>query len=102
MDSWAGQQGISPAEVLNAGKRVFVVIGSGALALGWDAALAGNAVSRDVYFGTDPLLVKTATRTSAEFKGTQAARTYPLTGLSGGTTYYWRIDEIDALTEEGQ
>ncbi len=74
-----------------------VVTESGALALGWDAALAGNAVSRDVYFGTDPLLVKTATRTSAEFKGTQAARTYPLTALTGGTTYYWRIDEIDAL-----
>jgi len=49
-----------------------------------------NAVSSDVYFGTDP------TPDSSEFKGNQTATTYDLPTLTADTTYYWRIDQVNA------
>ncbi|GEM_PF-570889 len=49
-----------------------------------------NAVSSDVYFGTDP------TPDSSEFKGNQTATTYDLPALTADTTYYWRIDQVNA------
>ena len=47
------------------------------------------AASSDVYFGTDP------TPDSSEFKDNRAGTTYNLPTLSAGTTYYWRIDQIN-------
>jgi hypothetical protein len=50
-----------------------------------------TAASHDVYFGTNP------TPGPAEYKGRQTWAMYlhgP--GLTPGTTYYWRIDEVDA------
>jgi hypothetical protein len=70
---------------------------SGTASLSWIAALAGTAVSHDVYFGTNKAALQTATRTSAEFKGNQLALTFTATGLSGYGTYYWRVDEIDSV-----
>jgi hypothetical protein len=67
------------------------------LTLTWGAALSGNIASHDVYFGTDRLAVKNATRTSPEFKGNQTIRTFPVSGLSNHQLYYWRIDQIDTL-----
>ena len=61
------------------------------------------AVSHDVYLGDDFDLVDGATRDSAEFRGNQGdifivagfpGFPYP-DGLVPGTTYYWRIDEVN-------
>ncbi len=70
---------------------------SGGLILQWSPALASNAVSHDVYFSTNQAAVKNATRASPEFKGNQTATNYSLSNLSGFLTYYWRVDEIDAI-----
>ncbi|ATC63061.1 pectate lyase [Nibricoccus aquaticus] len=69
---------------------------SGSFLLSWSAALSGDSISRDVYFGTSRNAVLTATRTSPEFKGNQTALSYNVTGLNGHLTYYWRVDEIDS------
>ncbi len=70
---------------------------AGSTALNWGAALAGNAASHDVYFGTSQSAVRNATRAAPEFKGNQTATSGVATGLSSLLTYYWRIDEIDSL-----
>jgi hypothetical protein len=68
--------------------------------LGWSPG--SNAVSRDVYFGENFDAVTAGT--SDTFQGNQASTMfvagfvgfpYP-DGLVPGTTYYWRIDEVDA------
>jgi len=55
--------------------------------LGWTAG--AYAVSHDVYFGTDP------TPDETEFMGNQTGTTFEAGTRDMGTTYYWRIDEID-------
>jgi hypothetical protein len=61
------------------------------------------AVSHDVYLGDDLDVVNEATRDSEEFRGNQMedfyiagfpGYAYP-EGLVPGTTYYWRIDEVN-------
>jgi len=61
------------------------------------------AVSHDVYLGDNPDAVKEATRDSEFFRGNQdltfyiagfPGYAYP-DGLVNGTTYYWRIDEVN-------
>jgi len=56
--------------------------------LSWTAG--SGATSHDVYFGTD------STPDSGEDHGNQTATTYEPGTLINGTTYYWRIDEINA------
>jgi hypothetical protein len=56
--------------------------------LSWTAGT--DATSHDVYFGTD------STPDSGEFQGNQTATTYDPGNLSNSTTYYWRIDEVNA------
>lgn len=64
--------------------------------LSWDAA--GGATSYDVYFGTDSVAVAAADNTSPEFKGNQADLSYDPPGdLAYDTTYYWRIDSVNAF-----
>jgi hypothetical protein len=70
---------------------------SGSLVLLWSPAIASNAVSHDVYFGTNQTAVINATHASPEFKGNQVVTNYMVAGLNSALTYYWRIDEIDAL-----
>jgi len=55
------------------------------------------AASHEVYFGTDKEAVKNADTGSPEYKGTRAlgAETYDPGKLELGTTYYWRIDEVN-------
>jgi len=62
-----------------------------------------SAVSHDVYLGDDFDLVDNATTDSDEFRGNQML-TYYVAGFPGfaypeglvpGTTYYWRIDEVN-------
>jgi hypothetical protein len=55
--------------------------------LGWTGGL--DAVSRNIYFGTNP------TPDESEFRGNQTATTYDPGNLANGT-YYWRIDEVNA------
>jgi len=61
------------------------------------------AVSHDVYLGDDFDIVDAATPDSAEFRGNQGG-TFLVAGFPGfpypdglipGTTYYWRVDEVN-------
>jgi hypothetical protein len=58
--------------------------------LKWVAGASATASSNDVYFGTD------ATPDSSEFKGNQSGTTFNPGPLTPGTTYYWRVDEVNA------
>ena len=56
-----------------------------------------NAASHDVYFGTDPEAVRSADKTSSEYKGSKALgdEGYDPGKLAWDTTYYWRVDELN-------
>lgn len=58
-----------------------------------------TAVRHHIYLGTSMVAVAAATVDSAEYKGTQARadNTFAAGQLDSLTTYYWRIDEDDAL-----
>jgi len=60
---------------------------------------AGDVNGHDVYFGTDYNNVSDAnTNTPDVYKGRQDSNSYPEVGsltLELGTTYYWRIDEVN-------
>jgi len=64
-----------------------------------------NAASHKVYFGTDKDAVRNATTASPESKGAKNLDDVQFDpgSLIGGTSYYWRIDEIDAqnITTKG-
>jgi hypothetical protein len=57
-----------------------------------------SAASHQLYFGTDKEAVRTASIGSPEDKGSVAlgAESYDPGLLEAGTTYYWRVDEVDA------
>ena len=71
-----------------------VELTSGGKLLGWTGAT--NALSHNVYFGTDQAAVEAATISSPEFKGNQikANTSYQVNGLYTGATYFWRVDEV--------
>jgi len=52
-----------------------------------------TAFNHDVYFGTDEVAVTNGTGDT--FKGTQPQNTYTPPELARGTTYYWRVDEVE-------
>ncbi len=56
------------------------------------------AASHQVYFGTDKEAVRKAGATSPENKGARAlgAESYDPGLLAGASTYYWRVDEVNA------
>jgi len=61
-----------------------------------------NAVSHDVYFGTEFDDVNNATTDSAEYMGNEDSNSwdsnnYDPNGLEPGTTYYWRVDGVNDL-----
>ena len=74
--------------------------------LSWSAG--DFAVSHDVYLGDDFDVVENATRDSDVCRGNQIATFYVAgfpgfaypDGLVPGTTYYWRIDEVNAPPDE--
>jgi len=57
-----------------------------------------GALLHDVYLGTDYNDVNDATPDSDEYKGNYQDNKYDPCGLELDTTYYWRIDEVSALT----
>jgi hypothetical protein len=62
--------------------------------LSWEPGLF--AAEHDVYWGTDFDTVSNATTASAAYRGRQPDTMYALERLEFGTTYYWRIDEVNA------
>jgi len=64
--------------------------------LTWSAG--ETAASHDVYFGTDMGAVKNADTSSAEYKGNKplGSESHDPGNLLWDTTYYWRIDEVEA------
>ncbi len=63
--------------------------------LSWSAGEA--TASHDVYFGTDADAVRNADTSSPEYKGSRQldSESYDPGQLEWGTTYYWRVDEIE-------
>lgn len=61
------------------------------------------AAEHDVYIGTDEEAVKNATKTSPEYKVTTdlGSETYNPGILELGTTYYWRVDEVNEANPDG-
>jgi hypothetical protein len=57
---------------------------------------AADAVSHELYLGTDSNAVAMATTASPEFKGKLKSAAFPLPRLGHGTNYFWRVDEVDA------
>lgn len=80
-----------------------VELNSGGKLLQWTSAT--NAVSHNVYFGTDLAAVEAATTASPEYKGNQIKTnvSFQANGLYTGATYYWRVDEVlaDNAIEKG-
>lgn len=76
-----------------------VELSSGNKTLTWTSAI--NAVSHNIYFGTNLAALEAANTSSPEYKGNQlkANTSYLLNGLYTGETYYWRIDEVLANNE---
>ena len=57
---------------------------------------ADNAISHDVYFGTDAEAVENATTSSPEYKGNMAigSETFDPGRFDWDTSYYWRVDAV--------
>jgi hypothetical protein len=68
--------------------------------LKWNAG--DYATSHEVYFGTDADAVRNADKSSPEYKGTKALgdESYEPGKLDWFTTYYWRIDEVNAVNPD--
>ena len=62
--------------------------------LSWTAGI--EAVQHDVYFGTNRTAVATATQSSAEYQGRMNTATFNPGALASQTSYFWRIDSVDA------
>lgn len=65
--------------------------------LKWDAPK--NVASHKMYFGEDKNAVENATESSKEFKGKFTDTSFSVSDLYSGTTYYWRVDEVDSKGE---
>ena len=68
--------------------------------LKWTAG--DQAVSHQVYFGTDKEAVRNADTGSPEYKGTKepGSESYDPGLLEWNTSYYWRIDEVNNLNPD--
>ncbi len=64
--------------------------------LNWTSA--DSAASHELYFGIDQAAVRNADTSSSEYKGSKAlgAERYDPGLLDTNTTYFWRVDEVDA------
>jgi len=71
-----------------------VVVADKKVVLEWNASK--NAVAHKLYFGEDKTAVANANESSKEFRTKLTETTFPVSDLYSGSTYYWRVDEIDA------
>lgn len=55
-----------------------------------------NAVSHQLYFGESEKNVADANEKSAAYKGKFTQNNYEVSNLYSGSTYYWRVDAVDA------
>jgi hypothetical protein len=103
---WKGE--VWSFEVEGRAKEPYPADGAGGVAV--DVVLhwtpGRDAVTHDVYFGTDETAVSTATTSSAEFMGNQGPNTfdtadYDANGLVYAGEYFWRVDEVGASTVKG-
>lgn len=62
--------------------------------LTWTAGI--DAVQHDVYFGTNRTAVESANLLSAEYRGRVSPASFNPGALASETSYYWRIDSVDA------
>lgn len=67
------------------------------LTLKWDAPK--SVAAHNLYFGEDAAAVEKATESSKEFKGKLIDKNFNISDLYSGTTYYWRVDEVDTKGE---
>ncbi|NLY11287.1 MAG: LamG domain-containing protein [Firmicutes bacterium] len=67
-------------------------------ALSWAGSTSPKASGYDVYIGTDRAKVANATRQDVEYQGIFEPGTL-VPELSPGTTYYWRVDPLNANNE---
>jgi len=90
-DIWSFTTPGAAASLQPVNKAVDVQINS---KLAWIPAT--NAVSHDVYFGTDEDAVRNATTASPEYKGTRASgsESYDPGKLTFDSDYYWRVDAV--------
>ena len=70
---------------------------AGKVTLSWASAVKGAAVSHEVYFGTSLADLETANRSSPAYIGNQTENSWTVPAADKKATYYWRIDERDAL-----
>jgi len=68
--------------------------------LKWNAG--DDAVSHLIYFGADKEAVKNADTASPEYKGSKelGAESYEPGELEWGTTYYWRVDQVNNVNPD--
>jgi hypothetical protein len=70
---------------------------AGPAKLAWTAP--ASAISHDIYFGTNPDAVASATASSSEFKGRLSHSSYSsLPTLNPMQDYFWRADEVNSAT----
>ena len=66
--------------------------------LKWDAPK--SVAAHKLYFGLDQNTVANATESSKEFKGKLIDKSFSVSDLYSGSTYYWRVDEVDTNGQE--
>lgn len=66
--------------------------------LKWDAPK--NVAAHKLYLGLDQNAVANATESSKEFKGKLVDKNFSVSDLYSGSTYYWRVDEVDNNGQE--
>lgn len=86
--AYGGTTAVAPSEAINPSPADGASGVSTSTTVSWTAG--SGATSHAVYFGTDSL------PDASEFIGVQAGTTYNPGTLSASTTYYWRIDEVNA------
>jgi hypothetical protein len=69
--------------------------------LSWKAGM--HAASHELYFGADEAAVAGATKASPEYKGSKTLgdEGYDPGELAWESTYYWRVDEVNAANPDG-
>ncbi|MCK4886030.1 MAG: fibronectin type III domain-containing protein, partial [Planctomycetes bacterium] len=86
---------LDPGKALNPDPSVGdVLIWQDGVTLGWQAG--DDAVSHNVYFGTDSYTIVGCGPNSVLYQGNYPTNSFGPVALEDNTCYYWRIDEVDS------